>query len=135
MGVCNCSMLWCTLVYVHSSFAIILIRKRELVALLGFSSWCLVMVVWLFLAAPWVYLRFVIVVFPDHTQYFLKIIENIWDELNRCDMGYSDHTVLTESKNFLRVEQLPSELRSALCDVNETSLSCRSKLCGGMHIL
>ena len=84
MGVCNCSMLWCTLVYVHSSLAIILIRKRELVALLGLSSWCLVMVVWLLLAAPWVYLRFVIVVFPDHTHYFLKIIENIWDELNRC---------------------------------------------------
>ena len=31
------------------------------------SSWCLVMVVWLFLAVPWVCLRFVIVVFSDHT--------------------------------------------------------------------
>ena len=35
--------------------------KRELVALLSLSSWCLVMVVWLFLAVPWVCLRFVIV--------------------------------------------------------------------------
>ena len=34
------------------------------------SSWCLVMVEWLFLAVPWVCLRFVIVVFPDHTHYF-----------------------------------------------------------------
>ena len=42
--------------------------KRELVALLGFSSWCIVIVVWLFLAVPWVCLRFVIVVFPDHTH-------------------------------------------------------------------
>ena len=42
--------------------------KRELVALLGLSSWCLVMVVWLFLAVPWVCLRFVIVVFSDHTH-------------------------------------------------------------------
>ena len=33
MGVCNCSMLCCTLLYVHSSFAIILMGKRELVAL------------------------------------------------------------------------------------------------------
>ena len=54
--------------YVHSSLAIILIGKRELVALLSLSSWCLVMVVWLFLAVPWVCLRFVIVVFPDHTH-------------------------------------------------------------------
>ena len=40
--------------------------KRELVALLGLSSLCLVIVVWLFLAVPWVCLQFVIVVFPDH---------------------------------------------------------------------
>ena len=44
--------------------------KRELVALLSLSSWCLVMVVWLFLVVPWVCLRFVIVVFSDHTHYF-----------------------------------------------------------------
>ena len=42
--------------------------KRELVALLNLSSWCLVMVEWLFLAVPWGCLRFVIVVFPDHTH-------------------------------------------------------------------
>ena len=42
--------------------------KRELVALLYLSSWCLVMVEWLFLAVPWGCLRFVIVVFPDHTH-------------------------------------------------------------------
>ena len=42
--------------------------KRELVVLLSLSSWCHVMVVWLFLAVPWVCLRFVIVVFPDHTH-------------------------------------------------------------------
>ena len=33
--VCNCSMFCCTLLYVLSSFAIILIEKRELVALLS----------------------------------------------------------------------------------------------------
>ena len=42
--------------------------KREVVALLSLSSWCLVMVEGLFLAVPWGYLRFVIVVFPDHTH-------------------------------------------------------------------
>ena len=35
MGVCNCSMFCCTLLYVHSSFATILSGKRELVALLS----------------------------------------------------------------------------------------------------
>ena len=40
----------CTLLYVHSSIAIILIGKRELVALLNLSSWFLVVVEWLFLA-------------------------------------------------------------------------------------
>ena len=61
-------MLCCTLLYVRSSIAIILMEKRELVALLNLSSWCLVMVVWLFLALTWGSLRFVIVVFPDHTH-------------------------------------------------------------------
>ena len=56
-----------TLLYVHSSIAIILMEKRELVALLSLSYWCLVMVVWPFLAVPWVCLQFVIVVFSDHT--------------------------------------------------------------------
>ena len=66
-------MFCCTLLYVPSSFAIILMGKRELVALLSLSSWCLVIVVWLFLAVPWVCLQFVIVVFPDHTHLlFLK---------------------------------------------------------------
>ena len=54
-----------------SSFAIILMGKRELVALLSLSFWCLVIVVWLFLAVPWVCLQFVIVVFPDHTHLLL----------------------------------------------------------------
>ena len=70
MGFCNCAMFCCMLLYVHSSIAIILIGKRELVALLNVSSWCLVMVEWLFLAVPWGCLRLVIVVFPDHTHYF-----------------------------------------------------------------
>ena len=66
--VCNCSMFFCTLLYVHSSFAIILMGKRELVDLLSLCSWCFTMVVWLFLGVPWVCLRFVIVVFPNHTH-------------------------------------------------------------------
>ena len=70
MGVCNCSMFCCMLLYVHSSIAIILMGKRELVAWLNLSSWCLVMVERLFLTVPQGCLQFVIVVFPDHTHYF-----------------------------------------------------------------
>ena len=47
--------------------------KRELVALLNLSSWCLVMVEPLFLAVPRGCLQFVIVVFPDHTHFFKSI--------------------------------------------------------------
>ena len=68
MGVCNCSMFYCMLLYVRSSIAIILMGKRELVALLNLSSWCLVMVERLFLTVPRGCLQFVIVVFPDHTH-------------------------------------------------------------------
>ena len=68
MGVCNCSMFCCALLYVHSSITIIWMGKRELIALLNLSSWCLVMVEKLILAVPQGCLQFVIVVFPDHTH-------------------------------------------------------------------
>ena len=69
MGFCGCSIFCCALLSVHFSFAILLMGNRELVALLGVSSWCLVIVVWLFLAVPWACLLFVIVVFPDHNHF------------------------------------------------------------------
>ena len=76
VGVCNCSMFYCTLLYVHSSIAIILMGKRELIALLHLSSWCLVMVERLFLAVQRGCLQFVIVVFPDHTHLLFYEIGN-----------------------------------------------------------
>ena len=72
-------MFCCTLLYVHFSIAIILMGKRELIALLNLSSWCLVMVERLFLAVPRGCLQFVIVVFPDHTHllfFMLKWLVN-----------------------------------------------------------
>ena len=68
MGVCGYSVFCCALHCVHSSIAIILMGKTALVALLNLSSWCLVMVEWLFLAVSWGCLLFVIVVFSDHTH-------------------------------------------------------------------
>ena len=50
--------------------------KRKLVASLNLSSWCLAIVVWLVLVVPWVCLQFVIVVFSDHTHYFVVVMLN-----------------------------------------------------------
>ena len=56
--------------FVHSSFAIILKRKRKLVALLLLYYRCIVTinVQWLFHAVQWIGLQCVIVIFPDHTH-------------------------------------------------------------------
>ena len=94
MGVCNCSMFCCTLLYVYSSTAIILMGKRELVALLNLSSWCLVMVERLFLAMPQACLRFVIVVFPDHTHLLFFIfnfitLDYLFELITKIRLPYS----------------------------------------------
>ena len=80
MGVCNCSMFCYTLLYVHSSIAIILTGKKELIALLNLSSWCLVMVERLFLAVPRGCLQFVIVVFSDHTHLLFLGVPHCYKE-------------------------------------------------------
>ena len=75
---CLYMYLFCyALLCVHSSFAIILKRKRKLVALLLLSYRCIVTinVLWLFLTVPWVGLQYVIVVFPDHTHFIM--VKNI----------------------------------------------------------
>ena len=87
-------LLYVYLLYVHFSFAIILMGKIELVALLSLSGWCLVIVVWLFLAVPWVCLQFVIVVIPDHAHllFFKRLFQNISDQKlkkkHKLSMGY-----------------------------------------------
>ena len=74
VGVLCLSLLWYALLCVHSSFAIILKRKRKLAALLLLSYRCIVsiMVLWLFLTVPWVGLQCVMVVFPDHTHFLTR---------------------------------------------------------------
>ena len=69
-------LFWYALLCVFSSFAIILKRKRELVALLLLSDGCLatVNVLWLFLTVLWVSLQCVIVAFPDHTHLLFGIM-------------------------------------------------------------
>ena len=66
---------------------IILMGRRELLALLGLSSWCLVVVELLFLAVPRGCLRFVIVVFPDHTHLLFSdiLVYFYFAQANCCD--------------------------------------------------
>ena len=45
-----------------------MVEKRGLVALLCLSSWCLVIVMWLFHTVPWAGLQCVDVVFLGHTH-------------------------------------------------------------------
>ena len=61
------------LLCVHSSFAIILKRKRKLITLLLLSYRCLVIVIflWLFLTMPWVGLQCVI-------DFFMVDLEAEW---------------------------------------------------------
>ena len=61
---------WYTILCILSSFAIVLKRTRELVALLllFYGYLVAVNVLWLFLTVPWVNLQCVIVVFPDYTH-------------------------------------------------------------------
>ena len=96
MGVCNCSMFCCTLLYVHSSVAIILMGKRELIALLNLSSWCLVMAERLFLAVPRGCLQFVIVVFTDHSH--LLFIPDVIKLLEEYHMLHIVHIFVDTSR-------------------------------------
>ena len=71
VGVLSLSLSCFALLCVHSSFAIILKRKRKLVTLLLFLIDVLIVtlnVLWHFLTVPWVGLQFVIVVYTDHTH-------------------------------------------------------------------
>ena len=91
VGVCYSSMFCCMLLCVHSSIAINLMGKRELIALLNLSSWCLMIVERLFLAVPQGCLQFVIVVFPDHTHYFfINKITYLENNLNETNFGELD---------------------------------------------
>ena len=115
-------MFCCTLLYVHSSIAIILMGKRELVALLNLSSWCLVMVERLFLVVPRCCLRFVIVVFPDHTH----LLFLFWGR-SSCDRPHA-HCVLARILcGFLCGCHLVLSRLPCLCPLNHDVL-CRGDL-------
>ena len=75
--------------------------KREMVALLNLSSWCLVMVERLFLAVPWGCMRFVIVVFPDHTHLLFLTQNHHLDKLDRVHIPIHGRIKKFPSGDFL----------------------------------
>ena len=89
-------MFCCMLLFVRSSIAIILMGKRELVALLKLSSWCLMIAVWPCFAVPQGYLRFVIVVFPDHTHLLFFSVKS---KEVRALRGYFSPPIRLKNKN------------------------------------
>ena len=84
--------------------------KRELVALLGLASWCLLMIVWLFLAAPWVCLRFVIVVFPDHTRLYTEDGysngESVRDNFNQNPNYFVHYAKLRPTLSYIGIRDI-----------------------------
>ena len=78
LPLCDSVIVLCFVVRCFVSI-LVLMGKRELVALLLLPSWCLVMVERLFLTVPRVCLQFVIVVFPDHSH-LLFFKENVLEK-------------------------------------------------------
>ena len=76
VGVLCLSLFWYALLCALFSFAIILKRKRGLVALFLLFYGCLAAVnaPWLFLTVPWVGLQCVIVVLSCHTHLLFEIV-------------------------------------------------------------
>ena len=106
--------------------------KRELIALLNLSSWCLVMVERLFLTVPRGYLQFVIVLFPDHTHLlflnalYMRIIINKFrrilslnSALIKCPWNKLIYTIVNDRER----ETLWNYLSSVLAAIRKLIIS------------
>ena len=93
---------WYAIPYVHSSFAIIFTRKRELIASLLLSFGCLVTVnvLWLFLAVPWVCLQYVIVIFPNHTHLLFILVKQC---NTKTIFKYAKGIIHTKPRNYIYI--------------------------------
>ena len=104
---------------------VILMGKRELVALLNLSSWCLVMVERLFLTVPRGCLRFEIVVFPDHTHLLVLIlilsstINNVLSKFHSLTNVWSFIDLQSIFKDNLVISSIPNNFNNS-----ETPIIC-----------
>ena len=105
-----CLYLFCyALLWVHF-FAIILKRKRKLVALQWLSCRCVVTinVLWPFLTVPWGGVQCVIVVFPDNTCLSFVFILYVDVSNRKCYNSHSPLHQLTKRKYVSTCERLLS---------------------------
>ena len=123
-------MFYCTLLYVHSSIAIILMGEREMVALLNLSSWCLMMVERFFLAVPLDCLRLVFVVFPDHTHLLFLQTKVSWCVLPRDFWSFMKlfHRIFPETCFIFFQTISQSQLGNFIKSVSATLHVCKSIL-------
>ena len=75
--------------------------KRELIALLNLSSWCLVMVERLFLAVPRGCLQFVIVVFLDHTHLLFLLLSGGFNLDRGSSKDHLTQDIFKSNRSFL----------------------------------
>ena len=109
-----CLSLFCyELLCVHSSFEIILKRKRKLVALLLLPYRCIVAlnVLWLFLTVPSVGMQYVIVVFPDHTRLLFSSKQMTNETFKRLVNRYD----LDQRANYYQCDQILFNTMEAQC--------------------
>ena len=86
-----------------SIFAIVLMGKRELVALLCPSFWCIMIVVWLFLAMTRVCLQFVLMVFPDYTHHFLFNIKCLSSRQTGYRLNHIKWNTMARQRNVIQM--------------------------------
>ena len=82
---------------IHQDFAIILKRKKNLVALLllSYRRIVAVNVMWFFLTVPWVGLQCVMVVCPDHSHLHFEMEKLIRTATSTCcfTISFTDHSI------------------------------------------
>ena len=89
LGAVRVSSLFCVPFKFNNFFWIILLRKRELVALLKLSCGCLYSVHVSFFTIHWVNLQSVFVAFPAHNHFLFCIVSYFHRENCECIYLYS----------------------------------------------
>ena len=134
-------MFCCTLLYVHSSIAIILMGKRELVALLNLSSWCLAMVERLFLAVPRVicglWLWYFLIVLTYYSYYLsvrsssLEIDHSRYLPLKTRGINYTETYIKVSKKAKIRnrSNQVPHPIQGTTWESDRITKMCNTQMC------
>ena len=93
MEFCVCSTFCCTLLCFLSRFKIVLRRKRKLVALFCLSSWCGVIVMWIFLMVTSI--TFIFLIILPHLSSFRVFLKSSTNHQNSSThLLFKPHRIL-----------------------------------------